>query len=95
MLNGSTPTLEQVAKQLNMAPWTVRRKLIDDGSSFQQTLNKTRENLAISYVCDTALTLGEIAYLLGFGSPTAFQRAFKRWTNIAPGEFRHSNKKSH
>lgn len=95
LLNGSTPTLEQVAKQLNMAPWTVRRKLIDDGSSFQQTLNKTRENLAISYVCDTALTLGEIAYLLGFGSPTAFQRAFKRWTNIAPGEFRHSNKKSH
>jgi len=92
LLNGSTPTLERVAVQLNMAPWTVRRKLIDDGSTFQRTLNETRKELAISYVCDTALTLGEIAYLLGFGSPTAFQRAFKRWTGIAPGQFRQSNK---
>ena len=92
LLNGSTPTLDRVAEQLNMAPWTVRRKLIDDGSSFQCTLNETRKKLAISYVCDTALTLGEIAYLLGFGSPTAFQRAFKRWTNVAPGQFRQSNK---
>lgn len=91
LLNGRTPTLEQVAEQLNMAPWTIRRKLIDDGSSYQQTLNETRKELAISYVCDTALTLGEIAYLLGFGSPTAFQRAFKRWTNIAPGQFRQSH----
>jgi len=91
LLNGCTPTLEQIAEQLNMAPWTVRRKLIDDGSNFQLTLNNTREKLAISYVCDTALTLGEIAYLLGFGSPTAFQRAFKRWTGVAPGQYRKSN----
>ncbi len=92
LLNGTTPTLERVAEQLNMAPWTVRRKLIDEGSSYQHTLNETRQKLAISYVCDTVLTLGEIAYLLGFGSPTAFQRAFKRWTGVAPGQFRQANK---
>ncbi|MCJ8321369.1 MAG: AraC family transcriptional regulator [Colwellia sp.] len=91
LLNGSTPTLEGVAKQLNIPPWTVRRKLIDDGSSYQQTLNKTRKELAISYICNTSLSLGEVAYLLGFGSPSAFQRAFKRWTGIAPGQFRQSN----
>lgn len=88
LLDGTTPTLEQVSAQLNMAPWTVRRKLVDEGGSFQQTLNETRRSLSISYVCDTVLTLGEIAYLLGFGSPTAFQRAFKRWTGEAPGRFR-------
>jgi AraC-like DNA-binding protein len=87
LLNGSTPTLDRVAEQLNMAPWTVRRKLVDEGSTFQQVLNDTRRDLAISYVKDTAFTLGEIAYLLGFGSPTAFQRAFKRWTGIAPGSY--------
>ncbi|MPY21610.1 AraC family transcriptional regulator [Shewanella psychropiezotolerans] len=91
LLDGSTPTLEQVSEQLNMAPWTVRRKLVEEGGSFQQTLNDTRRTLAISYVQDTALTLGEIAYLLGFGSPTAFQRAFKRWTGEAPGRFRTAN----
>ncbi|NRD74566.1 AraC family transcriptional regulator [Shewanella sp. VB17] len=89
LLDGSTPTLEQISLQLNMAPWTVRRKLVDEGGSFQQTLNDTRRTLSISYVRDTALSLGEIAYLLGFGSPTAFQRAFKRWTGEAPGRFRH------
>lgn len=89
LLNGSTPTLDQVAEQLNMAPWTVRRKLVDEGVTFQQVLNDTRRDLAVSYVKDTAFTLGEIAYLLGFGSPTAFQRAFKRWTGVAPGSYRH------
>jgi len=88
LLDGSTPTLDQVALQLNVAPWTVRRKLVEEGSSFQQTLNDTRRDLSISYVSDTALTLGEIAYLLGFGSSAAFQRAFKRWTGIAPGRYR-------
>ncbi|WP_299788440.1 AraC family transcriptional regulator [uncultured Shewanella sp.] len=88
LLDGTTPTLEQVSEQLNMAPWTVRRKLVEEGGSFQKTLNETRRDLSISYVRDTALTLGEIAYLLGFGSPTAFQRAFKRWTGEAPGRFR-------
>ncbi|WP_076408963.1 AraC family transcriptional regulator [Shewanella sp. UCD-KL12] len=94
LLDGSTPTLEQVSEQLNMAPWTVRRKLVEEGGSFQKTLNETRRSLAISYVRDTALTLGEIAYLLGFGSPTAFQRAFKRWTGEAPGRFRALDKYS-
>ncbi|ACA87215.1 AraC family transcriptional regulator [Shewanella woodyi] len=93
LLDGTTPTLEQVSEQLNMAPWTVRRKLVEEGGSFQQTLNETRRTLSISYVRDTALTLGEIAYLLGFGSPTAFQRAFKRWTGEAPGRFRTSKSK--
>lgn len=87
LLNGSTPTLDNVAEQLNMAPWTVRRKLVSEGLTFQQVLNDTRRDLAISYVKDTSFTLGEIAYLLGFGSPTAFQRAFKRWTGVAPGSY--------
>jgi AraC-like DNA-binding protein len=90
LLNGSTPTLDQVAEQLNMAPWTVRRKLVDEGVTFQQVLNITRRDLAVSYVKDTGFTLGEIAYLLGFGSPTAFQRAFKRWMGVAPGSYRQS-----
>ena len=95
LLNGQTPTLEQVAQRLNSAPWTVRRRLQDEGFSFQQVLNETRRDLAVSYVRDTALTLGEIAYLLGFGSAAAFQRAFKRWTGEAPGRFREHRGKNY
>lgn len=88
LLNVSTPTLDQVAEQLNIAPWTIRRNLINEGGSFQKVLNDTRRDLAISYVISTTLSLGEIAYLLGFGSSTAFQHAFKRWTGQAPGSYR-------
>lgn len=88
LLNGTTPSLEQVAVQLNMAPWTVRRRLGDEQVTFQQVLNNTRCDMAKTYVKDTQHSLGEIAYLLGFGSATAFQRAFKRWTNVAPGAYR-------
>lgn len=95
LLNGQTPTLEQVAQRINMAPWTVRRRLLEEGVNFQQVLNETRRDLAVSYVRDTALTLGEVAYLLGFGSPTAFQRAFKRWTGEAPGRYREMNARSY
>ncbi len=91
LLNGVTPSLSVVAAKLNMAPWTVRRKLVEEGGSFQKTLNKTRKELSINYVTDTALSLGEIAYLVGFSSPAAFQRAFKRWTGIAPGQYRIKN----
>lgn len=88
LLHGSTPTLEQVAERLNSTPWVIRRRLQAEGVSFQQVLNATRKDLALSYVRDTALSLGEIAFVLGFGSPEAFQRAFKRWTGIAPGQYR-------
>ncbi|EAT13771.1 AraC family transcriptional regulator [Bermanella marisrubri] len=88
LLEGQTPTIEQVADSLGMPPWTLRRKLQDHDTSFQNLLNETRRGLAESYMKDTDLAIGEIAYLLGFSSPTAFQRAFKRWTSLSPGQYR-------
>lgn len=93
LLNGQTPSLEQVAQKLNTTEWSLRRKLQAEGHSFQEILNNTRKDLAISYVKETKLSLGEVAYLLGFGSAVAFQRAFKRWTGEAPGRYRELNKK--
>jgi len=88
LLEGQTPSIEQVADSLGMPPWTLRRKLQEQDTSFQALLNDTRKSLAESYMKDTDLAIGEIAYLLGFSSPTAFQRAFKRWTDESPGQYR-------
>ena len=89
LLNGGRePDLEEVAARLKLPTWTLRRKLAEEGTQFRAILNDTRRDLAMTYIRDTELAFGEIAYLLGFASAEAFQRAFKRWNAETPGEFR-------
>lgn len=91
LLNGGRePSLEEVAIRLKLPVWTLRRRLADEGTQFRTLLNDTRRDLAMTYIRDTELVLGEIAYLLGFASAEAFQRAFKRWSGQTPGEYRRS-----
>jgi AraC-like DNA-binding protein len=93
LLNGGRePGLEEVAARLKLPTWTLRRKLADEGTRFRAILNDTRRDLAMTYIRDTELAFGEIAYLLGFASAEAFQRAFKRWNGQTPGEFRRSQR---
>ncbi|MFJ4398037.1 AraC family transcriptional regulator [Pseudomonas sp. NPDC089396] len=94
LLNGGRePDLEEVALHLQLPTWTLRRKLAEEGTCFRSLLNDTRRDLAETYIRDTELAFGEIAYLLGFASAEAFQRAFKRWTGVTPGEFRRSQRR--
>ncbi|MFP3515203.1 AraC family transcriptional regulator [Pseudomonas sp. SIMBA_077] len=89
LLNGGRePDLEEVATRLKLPTWTLRRKLAEEGTQFRAILNDTRRDLAMTYIRETELAFGEIAYLLGFASAEAFQRAFKRWNGETPGEFR-------
>lgn len=93
LLNGGRePDLEEVAARLKLPTWTLRRKLAEEGTQFRAILNDTRRDLAMTYIRDTELAFGEIAYLLGFASAEAFQRAFKRWNDQTPGEFRRSHR---
>lgn len=87
-LTGKTPTLQDVARQLNQESWTLRRRLNIENTQFKQLLDETRKGLATRYVRDTELSFGEISYLLGFSTPSAFHRAFKRWYHIAAGSYR-------
>lgn len=91
---GREPDLEEVAARLKLPTWTLRRKLAEEGTQFRAILNDTRRDLAMTYIRDTELAFGEIAYLLGFASAEAFQRAFKRWSGQTPGEFRRSHRQS-
>ncbi|SEM68617.1 AraC-type DNA-binding protein [Pseudomonas sp. ok272] len=95
LLNGGRePDLEEVAARLKLPTWTLRRKLTEEGTQFRAILNDTRRDLAMTYIRDTELAFGEIAYLLGFASAEAFQRAFKRWNSQTPGEFRRTHRQS-
>ena len=84
----------EVAGRLQLPTWTLRRKLAEEGTQFRAILNDTRRDLAMAYIRDTELAFGEIAYLLGFASAEAFQRAFKRWNRQTPGEVRRAQRQA-
>lgn len=87
-LRGQEPKLSAIAAQMGYAPRTLQRKLQQVDTSFQQVLDDTRKTLAFQYLQETSLTTSEIAFLLGFSENSAFNRAFRRWAMVTPGEYR-------
>jgi AraC-like DNA-binding protein len=88
LCNGE-PSLEQIARRLHMSPRTLHRRLEEDGTSFRQVLAEVRREMAARHLSERRLAIGEIAFLLGFSEPSAFHRAFKRWTGHAPLAYQH------
>lgn len=79
--------VEQVARRLGLTARSLQRRLKDEGSSFQAVREGVRRELAVRYL-DDDLSISEISFLLGFSEPSAFFRAFKRWTGLTPIESR-------
>jgi AraC-like DNA-binding protein len=82
------PDLETVADHLHISPQTLRRHLRDEGTSFQGLKDELRRDMAIYHLGQADLSLQEIAEQLGFSEPSAFHRAFKKWTGLTPGAYR-------
>ena len=82
------PDLDAVAQQLHMSPQTLRRHLREEGSSFQELKDHLRRDLAIYHLGRDDLAIQDIAEQLGFSEPSAFHRAFKKWTGVTPGAYR-------
>lgn len=85
---GAFPTLEEMAVHLKLGARTLRRRLADENASYQQLLDRTRQDLALQYLKHTNLTPKEIGYLLGYSSVSNFRRAFKGWTGRTLSELR-------
>jgi len=87
-LAGKRPTLPDVARELCMSPRTLQRRLTDAGITFQQVVEETRRELARHYLGKSTIELNEAAYLLGYGEPSSFFRAFNGWEGTSPGQWR-------
>jgi AraC-like DNA-binding protein len=85
------PTLEQVAAEFHVAPSTIRRRLEAEGSTYQSLKDDLRRDAAIHHLCHSRLSITDIALQLGFQEPSAFHRAFKKWSGVQPGEYRSQN----
>lgn len=81
-------TLTAAAHALKLGERSLQRRLADDGLTFDAIVEEVRRELALRYLADPALAIGEIAYLLGYSEPSAFHRAFRRWTGRTPEAWR-------
>jgi AraC-like DNA-binding protein len=87
VLRSDDANIDHVSRRLGLTPRSVQRRLKDEGTSFQALRESVRRELAGRYL-DEDLSIAEISFLLGFSEPSAFFRAFKRWTGLTPIESR-------
>jgi AraC-like DNA-binding protein len=87
-LQSGSISLEATAKSLKIASRSLQRHLSLLGTSYASVVDDTRRDLALRYLADSRIGLGEIAYLLGFSEGSAFHRAFRRWTRKTPKQYR-------
>lgn len=79
--------LAALAARLRMSPRTLQRRLRDEGTSQQDLLDEARRARAAAFL-EAGMAIAEVAHLLGYSEPSAFHRAFRRWTGSTPEGFR-------
>ncbi|MDF5731466.1 MAG: AraC family transcriptional regulator [Rhizonema sp. PD38] len=79
---------QRVSTRLGIVPRTLQRQLREAGTSYREVLDEIRRELSVHYLRDSDMAICEVTFLLGFSETTSFNRAFKRWYNLSPGEFR-------
>jgi AraC-like DNA-binding protein len=81
-------TVDDVAKRLTVSAQHLRRLLRDEGTSFREIKEEILRDEAIASLVRGGETVEEISERLGFSEPSAFRRAFRRWTGNPPGSYR-------
>ncbi len=82
-----------VAALLALHPRTLQRRLSEEGTSFEILKDTVRKQLAVHYLRNTRLTIGQIALMLGFPAQSALSRACRQWFELTPSDIRGGNGK--
>ncbi len=88
LLGEGQATLAHTAQRLKMSERSLQRRLAGEGLTFDALLEELRRDLSLRYLQDPKVAIAEVAYLVGYSEPSAFHRAFKRWTGRTPAEAR-------
>jgi len=75
---------DAVAARLNLSRRTLQRRLTESGCSYRQLLDAIRQRHAHLLLNDPALSLKEVAFLLGYAEQSAFNHAHQRWHGSSP-----------
>lgn len=86
-MDGGDSSMDAVSRRLGMSGRSLQRRLAEEECRFDALLDDVRSEFAKRYLAKGTVSASEIAFLIGFQSPTAFFRAFKRWTGGTPGSY--------
>jgi AraC-like DNA-binding protein len=77
-----------VAKTLALSARTLSRRLADEGTTYEEVVDKLRRSLALQYLKEPRMSVSQTAWLLGYEGSTSFNHAFRRWTGRSPSAAR-------
>jgi len=89
-LPSGIPSIAEISEHMGMSNRTLTRRLAENGLSFRDLIQRTQETVSKRLIKETDRSIAEIAFETGFSEQSAFNRAFKRWTNQSPLEFRNN-----
>ena len=87
---GQAPALEILASRFHMTTRTLQRSLKENGLNYRDLGKQVKKDVAMRLLESRDRKVGEIATLLGYSEPSAFQRAFKNWSSMTPGKVKRS-----
>jgi AraC-like DNA-binding protein len=88
LLRRGAPSLDEVARAMSTSGRTLQRRLHESGTKFSDVVADVQRELSVAYLRERKLSVGEVAYLVGFSDTTSFHRAFRRWTGDTPSAVR-------
>jgi AraC-like DNA-binding protein len=82
------PAFDRICHSLALSPAAVRRRLAEEGTSYQQIKDLVRQDVAIQLLAVPEMLITDIAERAGFADPAPFSRTFKKWTGMSPAQYR-------
>ena len=78
---------DHVAKTMGLSRRSLQRKLSEEGTTFLEQLNYTREMMVRNYL-KMDMTLDEIAFLVNYSDAKSLSRAFKIWSGMSVTDYK-------
>lgn len=83
--------LARVAKRVAMSTRTLQRRLEEAGTSYQDIVDTVRAEMARALLREKSRSIVDVAFELGYADLKSFYRAFRRWTDTTPADWRTRN----
>ncbi|WP_051362020.1 AraC family transcriptional regulator [Solimonas soli] len=82
------PSIEEAAGELHLSSQTLRRRLQAECSSYRLVKEEVRRELALKWLGDGELPIGEVSLRAGFAEPNGLTRALRAWAGLSPLDVR-------